>query len=34
LKSIPSNDYQLLTDQVVEIKRRLSGLAQKLTADR
>ena len=36
LKLIPLNDYQyqLLTEQVVEIKRMLSGLVQKLTADR
>ena len=34
LKLIPVNDHQLLAEQVVEIKRMLSGLVQKLTADR
>ena len=34
LNLIPLNDHQLLTEQVVEIKRMLSGLVQKLTADR
>ena len=34
LNLIPLNDHQLLTEQVVEIKRMLSGLVQKLSADR
>lgn len=34
LNLIPLNSHQLLTEQVVEIKRMLSGLVQKLTADR
>ena len=34
LNLIPLNDYQLLADQIVEIKRMLTGFVQKLTADR
>lgn len=34
LNLIPVNNHQLLSEQVVEIKRMLSGLVQKLTADR
>ena len=34
LNLIPLNDYPLLAEQIVEIKRMLTGFVQKLTADR